>query len=386
VVLHPDDEFRTMLEAVLGHREVRKLAQRVRDGIAKAARDGKPHGGPAPYGYLRRYCERTRQFVAQEIDDIPRDLFDAAGSPITYTPAEVVREIFKRIAGGDSIWNTTKDLNRRGIPGPEGKPWISRRVRGICLNPAYAGWRVHRGELVRLGIWDPIIEETMFRAAKVRLEDPKRRTSRTNKAQHLLSYIARCVCGNPLGIAWRKPANANREGYYTYHCPERRCTSIRCEKLDAYVESVLIERMSDPDTLDWVVRPDDLAAQHAVEQADELRATIEKWKTKAKGGTVDPDEYEEIVSTLRARVAELDAAAMPTYIPMALRGLIGDRAAEVWDSFTLPEKRDILKCVITVELWQVGGGRRTFDPSRVRIGWPLDAAAGKGTSAQRAAA
>jgi DNA invertase Pin-like site-specific DNA recombinase len=370
----PDDEFRTMFDVVLGHREVRVLAQRSRQGIAKAARDGKPHGGPTPYGYFRRYDERTRQFAGQEVDTIPRDVFDVSGNPVTFTPAEVVREIFTRIAGGDSCWNTIKDLNRRGIPGPTGKPWAARTVRNICLNPAYTGQRSHRGALSE-GIWDGLVDEAMFRATLLRLEDPKRRTSRTNKARHMLSYIVTCgVCHRPMSAARRKRSTPNSEVCFQYHCSEGRCVSIRCERLDAYVESVLIDRLAKPETLDWLVRPDDLAAQHAAEEAAELRSTVDKWKAKAKAGQVDPDDFHEIVSGLRDRIAELEAVSTPSYVPMALRGLIGEQAAQVWDGLKLPTRRDILRTVMTVSLAPATRtGRAPFDPSRVSIDWPLDA-------------
>jgi len=370
-----DDEFRSLLDVGLNHREVRKLSRRSRAGIAKAARDGLPHGGPVPYGYCRVYDQRTREFVAQEIDDGPREVIDSDGKKVSYTPAAIVREIFKRMAGGDSVWGIVKALNRRGIPSPRGAQWSTRRVNDICLNAVYAGYRVHHGKLTK-GVWEPIVDNTVYLAVQLRKGDPDQKKFRGNKAVHLLSFIATCAhCGDPLKTGVKK------SGTRFYRCTLRNCVGVSLLALDAYVESVLIERMSDVATLDWLLRPEDDDAQHAAEEAASLRATVDKWKAKAKAGTVDPDEYEEIVDALRSRIADLDAEATPSYIPLALRGMVGEQAGAAWDALELPGKRDIVRSIMKIEVLSGGSGRK-FDPGRVKITWILDGASAGGKNAR----
>ncbi|MEV4414033.1 recombinase family protein [Catellatospora sp. NPDC049609] len=368
-----DDEFRAMLDVSLNHREVRKLSRRVRAGLAKSARDGLPHGGPIPYGYVRRYDERTREFIAQDIDDKPRRAVSAEGVEIIYNPADIMREIFDRMASGDSLHMIMKSLNERGIPSPAGKTWTTQRVRGMCLNTTYIGWRTLKGAFVREGVWKGIVAETTFNTVAARLEDPSRKTNwrKGNKAVHLLSFIARCgKCGDKLRTGVRKD---KRGRYYQYRCDGKGCVAIRCEKLDAYVETLLIARMSDPKTLEWLVRPDDTAARESAERAAALRGTIEQWKAKAKTGSIGPDEYDEIVSGLHAEVARLEAKAAPVYVPLPLRSLVSEDAAETWDGLLLAAKRDVLDVVMGIDLLPaktVGG--RGFDPDRVRVTWLLD--------------
>ncbi|WP_409360166.1 recombinase family protein [Brevundimonas vesicularis] len=60
--------------------------------------------------------------------------------------AEVVREIFRRYAAGQSPWTIVSDLNRRGIPGPRGRGWNAstingnaERGNGVIHNELYRG-------------------------------------------------------------------------------------------------------------------------------------------------------------------------------------------------------------------------------------------------------
>jgi hypothetical protein len=77
---------------------------------------------------------------------------DASGQPVTgerkvnETEAEVVREIFRRFAGGEGPRAIARALNERGVPGPYGRPWGDTTIRGhakkgtgILNNTAYVG-------------------------------------------------------------------------------------------------------------------------------------------------------------------------------------------------------------------------------------------------------
>ncbi|WP_083936889.1 recombinase family protein [Longispora albida] len=276
-----DDRFRTALDIVLAEREVDLLSARVRKGITKAARAGLPHGGPAPYGYVRLYDPHTREFVAQQPDLEPRWAVSADGQRFTYSKAMVAAYVIKRIAGGDSCHRLMRALNHAGVLGFRDGLWTARHIRLLALNPTYAGWRVLRGQKARRGVWPALVSDGLHEAAVRRLKDPRRRTSRDCRAKYLLSYLAVCVCGAPLGIGrgGRKASDGGAGGYMQYNCKAGRCTSIRVERLDAYVEAVLIERLSDPAALDWLVRPDDHEAFRAGEEAAEVRAQLQQWNS-----------------------------------------------------------------------------------------------------------
>jgi site-specific DNA recombinase len=96
--------------------------ERVRRKMAERASNGLPHGGAQrPFGY--------------EADRVT----------INRTEAKVVREIARRVLAGEALTAITRDLNERGVPTVSGKRWSNGTVRGIALNPRYAGLRATHG-------------------------------------------------------------------------------------------------------------------------------------------------------------------------------------------------------------------------------------------------
>ena len=68
---------------------------------------------------------------------------------------EAVRWIFAAyLEPGASLATVARELNRRGVPPPRGKPWTRYTVRDIITNPRYQGdavWNVlHKGKFNRV--------------------------------------------------------------------------------------------------------------------------------------------------------------------------------------------------------------------------------------------
>jgi site-specific DNA recombinase len=113
--------------------------------------------------------------------------------------ATVVRSIAQRIIGGDSLRNIVKELNDAGVSSPDGKPWGKPSVRHIVLRERNVGLRMHHGQVVGDGDWDPILDRAVWDQVRAVLRDPQRRTATSSAAAHLLSGLARCgVCGAPM--------------------------------------------------------------------------------------------------------------------------------------------------------------------------------------------
>jgi hypothetical protein len=107
-----------------------------RANIRYATQQGRPYGGPAPYGY-----ERANK---------------------SYRPhskhAGVVRFIFRRYAEGASQFCIANELGAMGVPTSGGKPtWQANKIGRLLDNPAYASLMPLDGELVP-GSWEPLVE------------------------------------------------------------------------------------------------------------------------------------------------------------------------------------------------------------------------------------
>jgi hypothetical protein len=94
------------------------------------------------------YDSETQKFLRDE-----PNVFDGNGRALEDSPAYIVREIFDRLAGGDSVAGIRRDLESRrvrvarprtrgGVPGGEYR-WSPRSIRDIATNPFYIGKRVY---------------------------------------------------------------------------------------------------------------------------------------------------------------------------------------------------------------------------------------------------
>lgn len=107
--------------------QLRETGRKKRRGLQGVVRSGR-HTGGRVYGYKIR-----REIDA--IGDPIRGLRD-----IDPDEAEVVIEIFRRYAAGQSPRAIVSDLNRRGIPGPRGGSWNASTING---NAERGNWVIH---------------------------------------------------------------------------------------------------------------------------------------------------------------------------------------------------------------------------------------------------
>ncbi|WP_344438887.1 recombinase family protein [Kitasatospora nipponensis] len=123
-------------------RSVSSASLAARSAHAKAAADGKPHGGGRrPYGY------------------------EATTYRLIEAEAATVREIYRRFLDGWSLRAIALDLNGRSVPTVGGGKWSTSGIARILDAPRYAGLCVFRGEVARtedgtgylMGAWEPCV-------------------------------------------------------------------------------------------------------------------------------------------------------------------------------------------------------------------------------------
>jgi site-specific DNA recombinase len=136
--------------------------------------------------------------------------------------AEIVREIFERVATGEALIAIARDLNSRSVPTKatvignpeERKLWHSLTIRRIVRNQAYIGKtyfgmtsRISKSKILKhpedkwisLPTASPqIVSEELYQLANQQLDKPKVRTGRA-KHDYLLKHHAFCyICKRPL--------------------------------------------------------------------------------------------------------------------------------------------------------------------------------------------
>jgi DNA invertase Pin-like site-specific DNA recombinase len=184
--------------------------RRVQRKQLELAGEGKPHGGRQPYGW------------------------QADGLTVDPEAGKEILAAHKAILGGAKISDIQTDWLKRGIAptSRSGKRFRGaerldhKTVRRVLTNPALAGIKVYRGEVV-LGqdgmpiraAWEPLCSQDQLSEVLEALEArrPTRERPGTNAMRYLLSGIARCgACNGPMRGQMRRRASGTQ--YQVYLC------------------------------------------------------------------------------------------------------------------------------------------------------------------------
>ena len=322
------------------------------------------------------YDPETRRFVRQE----PKT-YDGDGRPIEDNPAYVVREIFERIAAGDSVTRIRRSLQTRGIPTPRGAGnWTNFTVNFVARNPTYIGQRVYQAASTRpadrhaavlAGVetqWQALVSEEVFWAVQRIFADPARQKYRPTRAVHLLSTIARCAhCG---GAMVCHTQNKNGRKHQHYECKDWAETGIKKSTLEDFVEEVMKRWLSDPDVYAALTSGDDseVAAQ-ARADIERLTHQLEECRVNGEDPDADAVYWERRARSLAVNLREAQKLAQSTTLPPVLAGNIGPEAAGRWDSLDLAIRRQIIKATADIRVKKSPYGRGLRVPVADRIEW-----------------
>ena len=350
-------EFDTMESEVKGERVARAALQRAQEGRSN---------GRIAYGWKR---ERV-------LDDSGRIVgFNDVEHP---EQAPVVREIVKRLLGGDSLRGIADDLTARGVPAPsrrEGGLWYRSMLRLIALRPANIALRVHKGEIIGPAAWPAIVERDQYDRVVALLGAPERHHVRDGSRRHLLTFgIGECgVCGGALRVTFRRSRTPGRAPMVLYVCNGRGgCVGRSMESVDELTGAVVIARLARPDAA-AVFAGDDEAAIAASEHAEAIRARLAAAADGYADGRVTIDQLTRINARLRPDLEEAEEQvrrARPPSIPDAAEGLLGEQAASVWAELSVTAKRAVMTAlglhVVIKRRSQHGPG---FQPEDVEFRW-----------------
>lgn len=355
-----DDRFKTGLDILLSEKESEQTRVRVKRNVDSGAVEGRP-SGRIPFGYARSYDERTKE---------PRQFPD----PVK---AELIKEAARRFLAGESTRAIAEDWNRRKVPTPyqgngtDGTPaaygWRLEQIKRILVNPAVNGKRVHQGKVIGEGQWDAILDDVTYVKVLARFADPSRKTTRARQSAKLLTGVARCgVCGGPIGYAPQK--GAGRKVRNTYRCRYNNCTTRDMKQLDRYVTWALFERIAQGDIYDESEQESESVTatrEHIAALRSQLDDAIKEFNELNISATTLGRVEGTLTEQMRQAERTLRVSNLPT---VAVDLSIADDPATLWETFTVEQRRDIIKGTFEIIVHPIKArGARTFDPTCVTI-------------------
>jgi site-specific DNA recombinase len=353
-----------MLAGVLGEVdtfEVEQMAERESRRMLQKVQQGVPPGGPRCYGYA------------------------TDGSEIVPDEAEDVRAMFEDLLAGRSLLGIARDLNERGRPNRNGRPWDHGAVRNLLMNERYAALREYparrkrsdpAGELYP-GTWPRIVAEETWRAARYILEDEQRLKSHGETGRKWpLSGLALCgVCNDG-----ETTVTSAQRGYDRRHKEPQvqRCYKCRgktkhlmraAEPIDALIELHVIDRLSRADAVDLLVDHQAPQIEDLRTKAVALRARLDALAAEfAEDDQADTREFREASRRIRERLAEVEQQMTHPQRSRVLVDLVlAENPAEVWESMPLDRQRAVVSLLFKITILRGRSGNVPFDPDSVRI-------------------
>jgi DNA invertase Pin-like site-specific DNA recombinase len=386
---------RSLLEdAVDSEYESAKTSKRLQRDMRSNAEKGRPHGKKI-YGYRRIKDAETGALVRIELH---------------VDQAPVVQEAARRVLAGETFYAVAKDFNKRDIPTRretrkehrEGIGWTPPAIKQMLSMPAYAARRQHQGQIIGDAMWPALIELATWEKLQMIMNPPERKRTNDWPARHLLTGIAVCgVCGAPMRIGKQnagrrkdrvtgeplpKPIDEHGQelpypSYNTYVCvgvPGKTGfhVAMRDSHLDTAVTELMLARLERPDFLATIGERGNGtdAERHAI--LEEI-ASYQQYLDRVREDAAQKlrfdllmDQETRIGPKIKAaqnrleKLAELD--------PVVLRLVREGSVRDTWDKMDLPEKRRVIRGVMTPRVNRVAPdarGQRGINHARVDVVW-----------------
>lgn len=331
----------------LARYESEHRGERVAAAALQRAQAGDRSGGPRPFGY------------------------EPDGMTVREPEAAAVRAAVESVLAGASLRSVARDFTATGLTtSMKARAWDAHAVRALLLKPRNAGLRQHQGQVIGPANWPAIVPEEQWRAVVVILTDPSRRTSPSDaRVKWLGSGIYRCAgCERPS----LRVSTAGR-GNPCYRCPGQRGTTghvvRKAGPLDAYIEAVIVERLSRADAIE-LLRPAapevNLSALRATASAARVR--LAEIAEMLGEGELTRAEAQIARSRASARLERAEAEIAGATATSPLAGIVdAPDPAAVWTGLDIGRRRAVLDCLMTVTVLPITRPGPGFDPNTVRI-------------------
>jgi site-specific DNA recombinase len=280
---------------------------------------------------------------------------------LVHDEAELVRRIFKMFSTGESLRSIATTLTCEGISTRRGRPWNPSSIRGILVNPRYAGRAVYQGEVTDSAVnWEPLVTGDVFDVVQAKLSDPRRVSNREGTdRKHLGSGIYRCAdCG--------QSCSSFSGGRY-------RCKSghiNRSQKpVDDWVTTVVAAYIRKEHTrIAERMRADESPSAALVAELDALTARRKKTEADYDLDLIDGKRYKAKMERIAAEAALVQQKMSRSSKSAALAQVMAsDDPPQAFLNASLMGQRAIIDTLVAVRLHKGTRGSKAFDRDTVEV-------------------
>ncbi|MEH0520533.1 recombinase family protein [Streptomyces stelliscabiei] len=346
-----------------GHRVARARQQR--------ALAGEWSGGIRPFGWGVPTGETRTKLDRKTGEEIEAPVLDM--NQVVPEEAEALRHWTDTILSGGSVRALVKWCADKGVTTTRGNPVSHTEVRAMLMRPRNAGIAVYKGEEVGPGAWEPIVEETKFRAVVAILTDPSRKTTTGAQPKWVGSMLYRCGrqgCGTGMTVT-----QSGGRQYPSYRCPTGHGGGRRAEIVDRHVEDTIVERLERDDAHELLLPgPDDIDTAGLQAEAEQIRQRMRDLGGLFGAGQLELAPFTEGMETARAQLDGVTRQLARAATVDPLVGLVGaPDVRKAWRALELDRQRNVLRALVEVTLKTPRQGRMPdggyFDYDAVEFHW-----------------
>jgi site-specific DNA recombinase len=323
--------------------EVERKGARQKRARQQAAEQGRPTGGRRAFGY------------------------GPDGVTVAEDEARLIRRAYADLLDGKSLKGMARTWNEAGHTTTAGNAWNHGNVRGVLLNPRYAGLSTYQGEVVGPAVWEALVDEGTHAAAAAVLRLPERRTTTSTARKYLLPGLALCwKCGSDVATGH------TRHGKRVYVCRDKKCVSRKADAVDELVESVVVARLSRLDVTSVLSQGDVAQHDELRQQAGVIQGRLDDLALGIEEGILSLSTARQAQRRLRVELDRLHEEMAAGVRVEAVRSLVGaEDVTAAWGRLELAQKRAVIDALMTITLLKPEGGTRAFDPRTVEIEWKV---------------
>ena len=284
--------------------------------------------------FALRSMMNVNQFYSENMaEDIMRGLRDSASQakvvgtvPFGYkkgedkkfaineSEAQIVKEIYERLADGENQVDIINDLNDRGIKTRLKKNWSRSSFQTLAHNEKYIGIYQY-ADIVIPGGMPRIISDELFQKVQIMLNtksNPQNNRRRAKYGTYLLTGKLFCgKCGAPMtGISGR---GKHGEQHFYYRCQGKKVG--KCDKknvvrdtIEKFVAKSIIDHCLTDETIDWIANETVAYSERAEREAhlDLLQSQMDDTE-RALNNMTKAIEQGIITESTKKRLKELEA-------------------------------------------------------------------------------